>query len=96
MTNIKHIITYTLILCFNFKKQIVSHFILYYEEIIYFYRLKLCISYMYMCVGMMESLHNELRALNSAVVSTTVCPYFIETNPEISKHLELRYTSIMY
>ncbi|XP_025199610.1 17-beta-hydroxysteroid dehydrogenase 13-like [Melanaphis sacchari] len=40
--------------------------------------------------GMMESLHNELRALKSAVVSTTVCPYFIETNPEISKHLELR------
>lgn len=40
---------------------------------------------------MMESLHNELRALNSAVVSTTVCPYFLETNPEISKHLELRY-----
>jgi len=43
-------------------------------------------------IGMMESLHNELRALKSAVVSTTVCPYFIETNPEISKHLELRYT----
>ncbi|CAH1715693.1 unnamed protein product [Aphis gossypii] len=40
--------------------------------------------------GMMESLHNELRELKSAVVSTTVCPYFIETNPEISKHLELR------
>jgi len=46
----------------------------------------------YVYIGMMESLHNELRALKSAVVSTTVCPYFIETNPEISKHLELRYT----
>ncbi|VVC24549.1 NAD(P)-binding domain,Short-chain dehydrogenase/reductase SDR [Cinara cedri] len=41
--------------------------------------------------GMMESLYNELKTLKSTVVSTTVCPYFIKTNPEISEHLELRF-----
>lgn len=39
----------------------------------------------------MESLHNELKVLNSAVVSTTVCPYFIKTNAELSKLIDLRY-----
>ncbi|XP_050546359.1 uncharacterized protein LOC126908386 isoform X2 [Daktulosphaira vitifoliae] len=40
--------------------------------------------------GMMECLHNELKALNSNVVSTTVCPYFIDTNPELSDYFDLR------
>ncbi|XP_050420981.1 short-chain dehydrogenase/reductase family 16C member 6-like [Adelges cooleyi] len=40
--------------------------------------------------GMMECLHNELKSLNSNVVSTTVCPYFIDTTPDISTSWELR------
>lgn len=46
---------------------------------------------MYFNSGMMESLHNELKEFNSDVKTTTVLPYFVETNPKVSAFLNLRY-----
>ncbi|VVC43048.1 NAD(P)-binding domain,Short-chain dehydrogenase/reductase, conserved site,Short-chain [Cinara cedri] len=40
--------------------------------------------------GMMECLHNELKEFNSAVKTTNVLPYFVETNPKFSAKLHLR------
>jgi len=42
---------------------------------------------------MMESLHNELKVFNSAVKTTTITPFFVETNPKVTAKLNLRYTT---
>lgn len=60
---------------------------------------KFCINYLFFvhvrvlcsCVGMMESLHNELKEFRSDVKTTTILPYFVETNPKVTAQLELRY-----
>ncbi|XP_050438808.1 17-beta-hydroxysteroid dehydrogenase 13-like [Adelges cooleyi] len=44
--------------------------------------------------GSMECLDNELRRLNSAVVTSTVLPYFVETNPKVTEKLDLRFPEI--
>lgn len=41
--------------------------------------------------GMMECLHNELKALNLDIKTTTILPYFVETNPKVTARLNLRY-----
>lgn len=44
-----------------------------------------------MNAGMMECLHNELKQFNTDVKTTTILPYFVETNPKVSSFLDLRY-----
>lgn len=44
--------------------------------------------------GMMECLHNELKQFNTNVKTTTILPYFVETNPKVSAHLDLRLPEI--
>ncbi|VVC43046.1 Hypothetical protein CINCED_3A025870 [Cinara cedri] len=45
--------------------------------------------------GMIESMRNELNELNelisSSIKTTTIMPYFINTNPKISERLDCRY-----
>ncbi|XP_050532658.1 short-chain dehydrogenase/reductase family 16C member 6-like [Daktulosphaira vitifoliae] len=40
--------------------------------------------------GSMECMDNELRLINSSIVTTTVLPYFVQTNKEVTKCLNLR------
>uniref|UniRef100_A0A2H8TEE9 17-beta-hydroxysteroid dehydrogenase 13 n=2 Tax=Melanaphis sacchari TaxID=742174 RepID=A0A2H8TEE9_9HEMI len=44
--------------------------------------------------GMMESLSSELKLMNSNIVTTTVCPYFIANCPDRSKRLTLRFPEL--
>lgn len=44
--------------------------------------------------GMMESLNNELKVFNSAVKTTTIMPFFVETNPKVTAKLNLRFPEI--
>jgi short-subunit dehydrogenase len=44
--------------------------------------------------GMMECLHNELKQFNTDVKTTTILPYFVETNPKVSSFLDLRLPEI--
>lgn len=40
---------------------------------------------------MMEALDQELNMLNSKVILTTVCPYFVDSNEEITKNISSRF-----
>ncbi|XP_022163276.1 17-beta-hydroxysteroid dehydrogenase 13-like [Myzus persicae] len=44
--------------------------------------------------GMMEALDQELNMLNSKVVLTTVCPYFMDSNEEITKNISISFPVI--
>lgn len=39
----------------------------------------------------MEALDQELNMLNSKVVLTTVCPYFMDSNEETIKNISTRF-----
>ncbi|VVC43051.1 Hypothetical protein CINCED_3A020240 [Cinara cedri] len=44
--------------------------------------------------GMMESLDQELNMLHSKVVLTTACPYFMDSNTEITKNINISFPAI--
>ncbi|XP_022176947.1 short-chain dehydrogenase/reductase family 16C member 6-like isoform X2 [Myzus persicae] len=44
--------------------------------------------------GMMECLHNELKRFNTDVKTTTILPYFVETNPKVTSFLDIRLPEI--
>jgi len=39
----------------------------------------------------MEALDQELNMLNSKVVLTTVCPYFMDSNEDITRNISIRF-----
>jgi len=40
---------------------------------------------------MMEALDQELNMLNSKVVLTNVCPYFMDSNEDITNNINIRF-----